>query len=71
MPATDPFWQTHRGGSGSVVVVFAIRTDEEQVAVFSCIENALKWADGLDEDWCCVFAPYVIDEPEFGNATRN
>lgn len=71
MPSTDPFWQTHRGGSGPVVVVHAINEDEERFAIFSCIENAEAWADELDDDWSCVFAPYVVDEPEFGNATRN
>lgn len=71
MPSSDPFWQQHRGGSGLIVVVHAITEDEEQCAVFSCIENAEAWAAGLDEEWSCVFAPYVVDEPEFGNAVRN
>lgn len=71
MPHTDPFWETHRGGSGPVVVVFAIRDEEEKIGVFSCIENAKEWADKFDEEWTCVFSPYVVDEPDFGNAMRN
>jgi|HigsolmetaAR201D_1030396.scaffolds.fasta_scaffold14837_4 hypothetical protein len=71
--AVHPFWQKHRGGSGAVVVVFAINeeTNEEQVEVFSCIENAEAWGETLGPEWNCVFSPKVVDHPDFGHATVN
>jgi hypothetical protein len=73
LKAIDPdgFYDRHRGGSGNVIVVHAYSDDDQITGVFSSIETAQAWRDSLDEDeWTCVFAPYVVDEPDFGNVTR-
>ena len=63
----DGFYQRHRGGSGNVVVVFAYSDDDMITGIFSSIEKAEAWRDTIGEDFSCVFAPYVVDVPDFGN----
>jgi hypothetical protein len=70
----DRFYERHRGGWGPVIVVFAAcprrKRQPNRVAVFGSIETAQEWAFSLGADWHCVFSPYVVDEPDFGNATQ-
>ena len=74
MNAIDPdgFYERHRGGSGNVVVVFAYSefNYDELTGIFSSIEKAHAWRDTLGDEWTCIFAPYVVDEPDYGNVTR-
>lgn len=67
----DAFYAAHRGGSGNVILVIAYSDDGERVAIFGSIETAQKWAFSLSDEWHCVFAPYVVDQPGFGNETKN
>jgi len=72
----DEFYKVHRGGSGPVVVVFAYfnakttSRDKERIGIFGSFEKAQEWAFKLGDDWHCVFCPFVVDEPDFGNETR-
>lgn len=66
----DGFYERHRGGSGNVVVVLAYSHGIERTGIFSSIEKAQEWRDTLGDDWTCIFAPYVVDEPDFGNVVR-
>lgn len=71
-PEINAFYAKHRGGSGNVLIVHAYHPSEnDRLAVFGSIEAAEKWTDSLDDDWSCVICPYVVDEPEFGNASIN
>lgn len=69
------FYNQHRGGSGNVIVVTAIPPSLDlrraRLAVFSCIEAAEKFAETFSEKHKIIFAPYVVDEPDFGNAVKN
>lgn len=65
------FYDAHRGGAGNIIMVSVFGDRKlDRVAVFSCIENAEKWAATFGDDVPVVFSPYVVDEPEFGNATK-
>ncbi|MGE0629771.1 MAG: hypothetical protein AB7O43_18355 [Hyphomicrobiaceae bacterium] len=67
----DSFYKVHRGGSGNVIVVYA--TEDmmgEKIGIFGSIETAQEWAYELGEKWHCIFVPYVVDHPDFGNATK-
>lgn len=63
------FYQRHRGGQGAVVVATAIHGEDgdERTGIFSCIETAQAWSDALGERWACVFCPYIVDDPDWGN----
>lgn len=68
----DVFYAKHRGGSGNVILVMAFnKRAGDRMAVFGSIETAQRWALDLSDDWHCVFSPYVVDEPGFGNETKN
>lgn len=65
------FYNKHRGGTGNVIMVSVFGGGKlNRVAMFSCIENAEKWASTFGDDVPVVFSPHVVDEPEFGNATK-
>lgn len=66
----DEFYAKHRGGSGSVIIVMAINKNAERMGVFGSIETAQLWALEFGDDWHCIFSPYVVDEPGFGNETK-
>lgn len=68
----DPmdFYKAHRGGAGNVVMVFASNKCDERFAIFGSIETAQAWALKLGDSFACAFVPYVVDEPDFGNVTR-
>lgn len=68
----DDFYKQHRGGSGNVIVVFVYKDGKEyRTGVFGSIEQAQEWAFALDDSFQCIFSPFVVDEPDFGNATKN
>lgn len=67
------YFKDHRGGSGAVVLVIAVNDhdiSDRQHAIFGSIEKAMAWRDTLGDDVTVVYSPYVVDEPEFGNAIR-
>lgn len=70
----DAFYAEHAaGGPGNVVAVHAMRRDgRERLGVFSTFEKARAWSDSLSEREysSVVFAPYVIDVPEYGNVPK-
>ena len=55
-----------------VITVLLKEGVQERVDIFSTREKADAWADKFDADdgYACVFVPYVVDEPEFGNVPR-
>ena len=55
-----------------VIAVLLKEGEQERVDVFSTREKADAWADKFsgDDGYACVFVPYVVDEPEFGNVPR-
>lgn len=68
MDEAEQFFQNHRGGSGAVVVVTAVRDDgQEQTGIFGSIETAHEWRRSLGDKFTCVFAPYIVDDPDWGN----
>lgn len=73
MERADPFWRHHRGGSGAIVLgtAYGPPTDvvkrQEQTGVFSSIELAQAWSDHLGDEWLCIFVPYIVDDPDWGN----
>lgn len=63
----DTFYRHHRGGQGAVVIVRAFKGEQEQIGVFSSIEIAQSWRNSLGDDYACVFCPYIVDDPDWGN----
>lgn len=64
----EKFYRAHRGGSGNVILVIAINDEgERRHGIFGSIEIAQAWRNTLAEDWACVYSPYIVDDPEFGN----
>lgn len=65
----EEFYKNHRGGSGAVIVVTAIdpETHEERMGIFGARETADEWRRSLPEKLVCVFAPYIVDDPDWGN----
>ena len=65
----EDFYRHHRGGSGAVLLVTAIhdRTKKQQHGIFGSIETAQEWRRALGEDWTCVFSPFIVDDPDWGN----
>ena len=72
--SAETFYAQHAaGGPTNVVVAYAIRKDEGQdIGIFSTLQKAREWSDALSDDRYhgCVFAPYIIDVPEFGNVPK-
>jgi hypothetical protein len=67
----DDFFARHRGGSGNVILTIAVNADGDQRhGIHSDIEKARGWSEKLGDDWSCVHSPYVVDEPDYGNATQ-
>ena len=66
------YFNAHRGGSGQVVTVTAIHdlSEEQRLGIFGSIEKAKAWRDTLGDTWTCVYAPFIVDDPEFGNRTE-
>lgn len=69
------FYNQHRGGSGAIIMVTAVPPSGDlrkaRIAMFSTIDKAETWADTFGAKCQIVFAPYVVDEPDYGNATKN
>jgi len=63
----EEFYKHHRGGSGCVLLVMSYRGDEQQQAIFGSIELAQKHMTRLGDDWTSVIAPFVVDDPDWGN----
>lgn len=68
------FYEQHQGGV-NVIMCIVSEGDKpypSRFALFSCIEKAEEWASQKVSDDCQVcFAPFIIDEPDFGNAVKN
>lgn len=69
MTDEEEFYLNHRGGSGAVIVVTAIdpETHEERIGIFGSAETAHEWRRSLPDKLRCVFAPYIVDDPDWGN----
>jgi DNA replication protein DnaC len=76
MPVTDDpevtaFFAKHCATPGAVIIVQIIgeRGEQERMGVFSSLAQAQEWADTFDADdaTAALFAPYIINEPDFGN----
>lgn len=67
MTRSPDMYRFHRGGSGAVVLVIALCCGEERIAVFGSIEMAQAWREGLGDDYSAVFAPAIVDDPDWGN----
>jgi hypothetical protein len=65
----EEFYKVHRGGSGAVIVVTAVHDDthEERMGIFGSAETAHEWRRSLPDNFICVFAPYIVDDPDWGN----
>lgn len=63
------FYRNHRGGSGAVILVTAINgsTKEQRHGIFGSVELANAWRDHLPDEFVCVYSPYIVDDPEWGN----
>lgn len=71
----DPFFDRHKGGSGAVWVLMAEneRQDDERLAIFSDLDKAQVWVDGLRQDcdgWEFRACPYLVDEPDYCHLPR-
>ena len=69
MTEEEAFFKNHRGGSGAVIRVIAIddRTHEERNGIFGSIDTAQEWRRSLGDGFTCVFSPYIVDDPDWGN----
>lgn len=61
-PKIERFYAEHCDMAGGVIVVHAA---DDRVAVFKSPSRAMIWAEAQEKP--CVLAPYVLDEPDFGN----
>jgi hypothetical protein len=71
---TQSFFHSHvDGGSSCVVAAYVFNISGGHVlGLFSTLEKAHTWVDTFEDDHsvtACVFSPYVIDVPEFGNVS--
>jgi hypothetical protein len=66
------FYRNHRGGGGAVIMVTAINDADhsEQHGIFGSIDTAHEWRRHLGDGYTCVFAPYIVDDPDWGNEAR-
>lgn len=69
------FYAEHEAGGPDNVVVATLMFDDgsERTGIFHSVEKAQQWVTEFDDEPTCigsVFAPYVVDVPEFGNVTR-
>ena len=69
MEIDNDFYKNHRGGLGAVVTVTAINseTGSELLGVFSSVETAESWRGSLPDGYHCIFSPYIVDDPDWGN----
>lgn len=73
MDAERSFDDHVAGGPTNIIVATAICNDGDFIGIFSTYAGAQKWADSWEDDEECkgiVFAPYVIDVPEYGNVPK-
>lgn len=72
--SVSDFYEQHAaGGPDCVVVAHVYFDDGERIGIFRSLDRAHAWADNFEHDETCrgaVFAPYVIDIPDFGNVPR-
>lgn len=69
---TQAFFKSHTESGASYVVAVYVFDDEggHVLGLFSTLENAHAWADTFEGEpriTSCLFSPYVVDVPEFGN----
>ena len=75
MSEVDEFYAEHEAG-GPTHVVMAIGvckgSDGFRNGIFSTIAKARAWANTLSDDEYehVVFAPYIVDVPEYGNVLK-
>ena len=72
---TEAFYARHaEGGPNHVVLAMALRADGNgfRCEVFSTLPLAHAWSDALSdtEFISTVFAPHIIDVPEYGNVPK-
>lgn len=67
---TRNLYLEHCSSNNGVVLVNAINGDNHINGIFSCLEKAQQWTDGLGDEWACIFSPFIIDEPDYGNAVK-
>lgn len=64
----DAFYRHHRGGMGAVVVATAIHNwKPELTGIFGSLETAQSWGNHLGNAYTIVYAPYIVDDPDWGN----
>jgi hypothetical protein len=65
----ENFYACHRGGSGAVIMVTAVhdRSKMERYGIFGSMETAQEWRRSLGDEFTCVFSPYIVDDPDWGN----
>lgn len=66
-PEITEFYKKHCALYGGVIVGMAFYKDEERMGVFSSLKKASAWSETLGEEWNCMFAPFIIDEPDYEN----
>lgn len=64
MTDIDAYYTEHLSTPGAVHVV-TVMGEAESLGVFSDLDMARQWADQQASD--CLFVPYVINVPEFGD----
>lgn len=72
-PPTDKFFKEHDELPSGIykVDIYDKKNRFVMTALFSTIEKAQVWLKTLPDEGSCVTAPFVIDEPDFGNIKGN
>lgn len=66
----DDFYRKHRGGSGPVILMIVVDDfgdDPDAFHIFGSIEAAHAHRDTLGDNVTCVFSPYIVDDPGWGD----
>jgi hypothetical protein len=69
----EAFYRLHCASVGGVVLAIAIHQASctSRYGVFTSLEKAMDWSASLGDDYACVFAPKIADEPDFGEIPGN
>ena len=64
--------EAHDALDGGVYIVMVFENGAlNRHAVFSTMEKAKNWMDSHPGNISCLCAPFVIDNPEYGNIPKN
>ncbi len=66
MSEDDKFFEKHLRGGG-LVLVEIYWDDGCSTAVFSSLQKAREWTKSVGDYRSALFAPIVVDVPEYGN----